>query len=207
VRSRLVWFSTLLLAAVPAWAQFTQDTSGASPTPAIRDIRPPLDVFPYPTWMVATAAAIGAVIVALLSVAIIRAMRNRPKTPPPTAREIALRRLNEAGADIERIEPYAFSIRVSDILRQYISAQYNLHAPEQTSQEFLAEAAKSPHFTGADKDLLADFLERCDLIKFAHVNATTDDSRGLLAQAVRFVDGSRAVQFTPDFAGARRGAP
>ena len=66
-----------------------------------------------------------------------------------------------------RKDPYAFSIQVSDILRQYVSAQYHLHATEQTSPEFLADAAKSPHFTGADKQLLADFLEHCDLIKFA----------------------------------------
>ena len=194
------------MAAGPAWAQFTQDASSASPTPAIRDIRPPLDVFPYPMWMVATAGAIGAVALALLVVGIVRAMRNRPNAPPPTAREIALRRLKEAGADLDQVEPYAFSIRVSDILRQYISAQYNLHAPEQTSQEFLAEAARSPHFTGADKDLLADFLERCDLIKFAHVDATSDDSRGLLAQAVRFVDGSGVVPLARDYAGTRRAA-
>jgi hypothetical protein len=181
--------------------------SSASPTPAIRDIRPPVDVFPYPMWMVVTAGVAAAALLALLTAFIIRAVRNRPNAAPPTAREIALRRLREAEADLERIEPYAFSIRVSDILRQYISAQYRLHAPEQTSQEFLAEAARSPHFTGADKELLADFLERCDLIKFAHVDATSDDSRGLLAQAVRFVDASGAVPLSPEYAGARRAAP
>jgi hypothetical protein len=197
----------MLATAGAAWGQFSKDMSGASPTPAIRDIRPPLDVFPYPTWMVITAAGFGALALALLAAGIARAMRNRPKSLPPTAREIALRRLKEAEADLERIEPYAFSIKVSDVLRRYISAQYRLHAPEQTSQEFLAEAARSPHFTGADKDLLADFLERCDLIKFAHVNATTDDSRGLLAQAVKFVDGSGAMPVSQEFAGTRRTAP
>jgi hypothetical protein len=197
----------LMATAGAAWGQFAQDTSSASPTPAIRDIRPPVDVFPYPMWMVVTAGVVAAALLALLTAFIVRAVRNRPNAPPPTAREIALRRLKEAEADLERIEPYAFSIRVSDILRQYISAQYRLHATEQTSQEFLAEAAKSPHFTGADKELLADFLERCDLIKFAHVDATSDDSRGLLAQAVRFVDASGAGPVSPEYAGARRAAP
>ena len=78
---------------------------------------------------------------------------------------------------------------MSDILRQYVSAQFHLHATEQTSPEFLADAARSPHFTGADKRLLAEFLERCDLIKFARVDATADDSKALLEQATRFVRG------------------
>ncbi len=126
-------------------------------------------------WMVVTAGAVALVVLALVMAVIVRTARKRPKTPPPTPREIALKRLKEAETDLTRKEPYAFSIQVSDILRQYVSAQYHLHATEQTSPEFLAEAAKSPHFTGADKELLAAFLERCDLIKFAHVDS---DGRG-----------------------------
>jgi hypothetical protein len=141
-------------------------------------------------WMVVTAGGIALVLLGLVVGLVVRAVRNRPKTPPPTPREIALKKLVAAEADLDRVQPYAFSIQVSDILRQYISAQYNLHATEQTSPEFLADAAKSPHFTGADKQLLAEFLERCDLIKFAHVDATVDDSRALLEQAVRFVKGA-----------------
>ena len=162
----------------------------ASPTPAIRDIRPPLDVFPYPMWMVVTAGAVALVVLALVVAGIVRVARNRrPPGLPPTAREIALRRLKAAEAEMPSQEPYAFSIQVSDVLRWYVSAQYRLRATEQTSPEFLAAAAKSPHFTGGDKILLADFLEHCDLIKFAHVDATLEDGRALLAQAVRFVKG------------------
>jgi hypothetical protein len=165
------------------------DLSAASPTPAIHDIRPPLDVFPYPTWMIVTAGVVAVAILALIVTGIVRAAKNRPKAPPPTAREIALRRLKEAETDLAATEPYAFSIRVSDILRRYVAEQYNLRATEQTSPEFLANAARSPHFTKADKDLLAQFLEHCDLIKFAHVDATAEDSAALLEQAVRFVKG------------------
>ena len=189
MRARIASGALLLTLANAALGQFNVDMPGASPTPGIHDIRPPVNVFPYPLWMVATAAAVAAVLMALIVTMFVRAAKNRPKTPPLTAREIALKRLKEAENDLEATQPYAFSIRVSDILRQYIAAQYRVHAPEQTSQEFLAEAARSPHFTGADKMLLAEFLERCDLIKFAHVNATMDDSRGMLAQAVKFAEG------------------
>jgi hypothetical protein len=179
----------LLVLGNVARAQFKMDMAGASPTPAIHDIRPPLDVFPYPMWMVVTAGAVALVVLGLVVAGIVRAARNRPKAAPPTAREIALRKLKEAEAGLAGKEPYGFSIEVSDILRQYASAQYHLHATEQTSPEFLADAAKSPHFTGSDKALLAEFLERCDLIKFAHVDATEGDSLALLEQAARFVKG------------------
>lgn len=172
-----------------ARAQFNLNAPQASPTPSIRDIKPPLDVFPYPMWMVLTAAGIALLLLALLIVLIVRFIRARPKAPPPTPREIALKRLQEAESDVTRTDPYTFSIQVSDILRQYVSAQYHLHATEQTSPEFLADAAKSPHFTGADKQLLANFLEHCDLIKFARVDATVEDGKALLEQAVRFVKG------------------
>jgi hypothetical protein len=181
-----------------ARAQLKLDGLGASPTPGIHDIRPPLDVFPYPMWMVVTAGAVALVALALIVAGIVRSARNRPKAAAPTAREVALERLRKAEAGLEGKEPYAFSIEVSDILRQYVSAQYHLHATEQTSPEFLAVAAKSPHFTGADKELLAEFLERCDLIKFAHVDATTEDSRGLLEQAVRFVKGAGGGMMNDD---------
>ncbi len=190
MRTRVVSGGMLLLVLENgARAQFKLDMAGASPTPAIHDIRPPLDVFPYPMWMVATAGAVALVALALVVAGIVRAARSRPRAAPPTAREVALRKLREAEAGLAGKEPYAFSIQVSDILRQYVSAQYHLRATEQTSPEFLAEAAKSPHFTGADKMLLAEFLEHCDLIKFAHVEATEEDSRALLEQAVRFVKG------------------
>jgi hypothetical protein len=175
----------------PAWGQLKLDGPASSPTPAIHDIRPPLDVFPYPMWMIVTAGAVALVILGAFVALAVMGSRRRPAVRP-TAWEIALKRLKEAEAAAAASDPYAFSIQVSDILRQYISAQFHLHAPEQTSPEFLAEAAQSPHFSGADKRLLAEFLERCDLIKFARLDATARDSAALLDQAVRFVNGEAA---------------
>ena len=39
--------------------------------------------------------------------------------------------------------------------------------------------------------LLEDFLNRCDLIKFAKYEATTSDSELLLEEAIRFVKGGQ----------------
>ena len=159
--------------------------------PEIKDITPPLDIFPYPTWMVVCAAIVLLAVLAGIVALIIRAKRNQPKPPPPTPREIALRDLEALRPQVERQTPYDFSIAVSDVLRSYIGAQFRLHAREQTSPEFLAEISRSVKFSGNEKDLLAGFLERCDLIKFARIDASTAESERLLESAARFVEGGR----------------
>jgi hypothetical protein len=165
----------------------------ASPTPVeIKDIAPPIDVFPYPAWLVTLVVAGILILIALAVWLFVRWIRNRPQPPPPTPSAIALAELNGIRELIDRIDPYTFSIRVSDILRAYVSAQFQLHAEHQTSPEFLAAISDSPKFQGQEKELLALFLEKCDLIKFARIDATATDSTTLLEQAFRFVDGGAA---------------
>ena len=89
------------------------------------------------------------------------------------------------------MEPYRFSIRVSEILRGYVTEQFNLPVTRQTSVEFLGALAKSSPFSADERLLLEDFLGRCDLIKFARYEATTSDSRLLLEEATRFVKGGQ----------------
>jgi hypothetical protein len=161
----------------------------ASTPPPLRDIKPPLDVFPYPMWVVYTAAAALVLIIGCAVWLFVRWWRRRPAPPPPTAREIAVAALEEARAQIGNLDPYAFSILVSDILRRYVSVEYKLHATEQTSPEFLASIANIPSFTAAERSQLAEFLEKCDLIKFARMVATSEDSGRLLDQAIQFAKG------------------
>ena len=138
------------------------------------------------------AIGIGAVVVlALLVCLIVWLVRRKPKTPPPTARMIALRALEELRTHIGELDPYAFSVRVSDVLRTYVSGHFDLHATTQTSPEFLASIADSPRFSGVDRQLLATFLERCDMLKFARIEAHREENGELLGSAAAFVQGTR----------------
>jgi len=67
-----------------------------------------------------------------------------------------------------------FYERISDILRHYIEHRFDLHAPQRTTEEFLAELGNSDALTAPDKKLLAEFLEHCDLVKFAKHSPTTE---------------------------------
>ena len=185
-----------LLCAVTAHAQLLMPqspTPAPSPTPELAPIAPPVPVFPYPMWMVITAAVVGLLIVAAIIWAIVGHIQNRPQPPPPTPRELALAALEALQSRIAELAPHPFSIEVSDVLRGFVVGEFRVAATRQTSPEFLAAAAASPRFTEADKSLLAAFLDKVDLIKFARAQASATDSEQLLEQARRFVKGGEAA--------------
>ena len=121
------------------------------------------------------------------TVSVIATHQLTPELAEPVAR--ALEELEVMGWDVERIQPYQFSIRVSDVLRRYVTEQFDLPVTKQTSVEFLTAMANASPFSAEEKTLLEDFLNRCDLIKFARYDATAEDSRLLLEEAIRFVKG------------------
>jgi hypothetical protein len=165
----------------------------ASPTPELAPIAPPVPVFPYPTWMVATAAVLAVILLGVILWLIVRAIHNRPLPPPPTPRQKARAALENLRARIAQTEPYPFSVEVSDALRAFVTEEFQVRATRQTSSEFLIAASSSPRFSEADKALLAAFLEKADLIKFARLAATSADSEQLLEQACRFVEGGHSA--------------
>ena len=142
-----------------------------------------------PPWVYYLAAIAGLILLGLIAWWI-RKRSLRPK-PVRSARERALDALEQVGDEIEVSTPYQFSIAVSDILRSYVTEQYQLPVTRQTSVEFLASLAKHSPFSADETSLLEDFLERCDLIKFARYDATPQDSRLLLEEATRFVKGAQ----------------
>ncbi len=158
--------------------------------PDIKDIAPPIDVSPYPPWMVALAIALLLLILGLVAWMVLRKLRNRPPPIPPTAHAIALHDLEKLRDEVERLAPYAFSIAVSDILRRFVSAHFGLKATQQTSPEFLGSLSGVTDISAEGRSLLTRFLEQCDMIKFARIAATTAVSRELLTSAIHFVKGA-----------------
>jgi hypothetical protein len=153
------------------------------------DIAPPVDYSHIPTWMVFAATFVALTIIGGLVWLIARPRKQQ--VPIKSPRERAMELLDRSEDEIEMLSPYQFSIRVSDILRRYVTEQYKLPVTRQTSIEFLSLIATASTFSEAEQELLKDFLDRCDLIKFARYEATTADSRLLLEEATRFVKGGQ----------------
>ena len=158
----------------------------------LHDIAPPVEYSLLPAWVVFCGAFVALTLCGLAGWWIRRRLQ-RPK-PQPSPRERTLDLLDRISREIETLSPYQFSIRVSDILRRYAQLAElwpNLPVTRQTSVEFLATLTKTSPFSEDEKSLLEDFLNRCDLIKFARYDATTEDSWLLLKEAMRFVKGGK----------------
>lgn len=155
----------------------------------LHDIAPPVDYSLLPPWVIFAGVLAALLLVGLLGWWI----RRRWQRPGPqqSPHDRALELLDRVSREIETLSPYQFSIRVSDILRRYVTDQYQLPVTRQTSVEFLAALTKASPFSEDEKSLLEDFLNRCDLIKFARYDATTEDSQLLLEEATRFVKGGK----------------
>jgi len=155
----------------------------------IHEIAQPVDYSLVPPWVIYTGIALGLAVLGLIGWWIRkRALRPKPVRSP---RERALDGLNQIEGEMETMTPYQFSIAVSDILRGYVTEQYQLPVTRQTSFEFLSMLAKNSPFADDAKSLLEDFLNRCDLIKFARYEATIHDSQLLLEEAKQFVTGGQ----------------
>jgi hypothetical protein len=81
-----------------------------------------------------------------------------------------------------------FYLRLSNVLRHYIEDRFGLRAPEQTTEEFLAELGRGQPFAPAHKELLQSFLEHCDLVKFAELEPTRGEAETAVALCRQFVD-------------------
>ena len=180
-------------ASSPAPAAGAATTPTGTPVPVeIHDIAGPVGI-PYPTWMIVAAAVALLLILGLIAWGLIALARRRPVQPALSPSEIALERLRWLRTQVNEIAPYDFSVAVSDVLRTFIStAKFQLPATKLTSPEFLATIANSASFTESDRSLLSHFLEKCDMIKFARMDATSSDNTELVESALAFVQGGRA---------------
>jgi hypothetical protein len=154
---------------------------------SIHDIKPPVEI-PNPwAWV---AWALGAIAIAALLYAAWRHWQKRraqiPPVPliPPHVR--AWQKLQDALALLG--QPREFCILVSDTVRWYLEERFDFHAPERTTEEFLWELRETHLLTGGQKDSLGQFLQSCDLVKFARYEPGEPELRGLHETALRLVE-------------------
>jgi hypothetical protein len=85
----------------------------------------------------------------------------------------------------------AFFVRLSDIVRRYLELRFGLRSPELTTEEFVEELANSPDLVRSHQQLLRKFLNRADLVKFAHLVPDPADVELSLESARSFLEATR----------------
>lgn len=158
----------------------------------LRDVLPPEPAPPAPPLLRWLAWGGGAVLGVAMLVVGWRTLRGRRGKPPRplTPAEEALR-------ELDRIDslglPFAgqserYHTLIADAVRVYLERRHQLRAPRQTTPEFLRAVQESPELAESQRDRLREFLERCDVVKFAGEQATTDACAAVGAMARTFVD-------------------
>jgi len=174
----------------------------------ISDIAPPL-AKPLNPWLVA-GLGLGGILALALIIYLVRRRGRRivPPPPPLPPHLLAYQALDRLLATdlLATNQIKAFYEALSDILRHYIEQRFGLRAPEQTTEEFLAELGRvgagamgrsfgfaqdelrTPSMiTTPHKLLLRDFLSHCDLVKFAGHTPARSEAEESVERCRRFV--------------------
>ena len=155
----------------------------ASPAPEdIIDIRPPIHIAtPFP-WIAVGAAALAVAGIGAAAWKLLRRQRRK------LAYEIALERLENARPLMRESNAEPFCLAVSDVVREFIEEVLPMRAMRSTTNEFLHDVATlsdlqlAPH-----RDTLANFLQHCDLAKFARWSLSVPQMEAMFSSAKYFV--------------------
>jgi hypothetical protein len=160
-----------------------------------RDIKGPVELPAAASrrWMMWGGGALAAVLLCAVAVIVWRRLRRPGPQPVAQPHEWAFDRLRELidAQLVEQGRTQEFFYGLSEITRVYIELRFGLMAPERTTEEFLAEAKESTALPSAHKAKLAEFLQACDMVKFARYEPKNEEIEGAFNAARDFVDQTR----------------
>ena len=99
----------------------------------------------------------------------------------------AIQAIEELQAQKTHIRPKPFVFRLSEILRIYIQKRFSMPAMELTGEEFIIEIASNPFFSGNYEELLREFVNQGDRVKYSKETTETSHISLLLDSALYFV--------------------
>jgi hypothetical protein len=176
----------------PVKLRITTDVASLDPKKELRDITPPEEPpGPPPPWWARWLPWAGVAVAVAGLVAGGWGLRRRLAAPPPPLlpHEWAVRELDriEAMQLAEAGEAERYHTLLSDVVRVYLERRFSLPASQQTTVEFLETMRRSPQLTPAQQGLLRDFLQRCDMAKFARAAPPPEECRAVAGMARSFV--------------------
>ncbi len=165
----------------------------------VRDIKPPVAIKRNYFRLYCIIAIVFGILVIVGAVLLYLKRRKQREigfVPEPLpAHQIAyneLEKLRDLNLISEgRIKEYYY--RLSNIVRRYIESRFKLMAPERTTEEFLAEMTVTDRLAGVHKELISNFLEHCDMVKFAAYGPDSREIENAFNSAIKLVDETREV--------------
>ena len=171
----------------------------ASSEEDIRDIRQPRHIPTPPPWV---AVAAGVITLAAAAFALWKWVQ-RGRFLEMLPHEIALQYLEEARRLMDPNQAREYCFAVSKIIRRYVEERFHVHAPTLTTDEFLRDLVEVREtLLESHRALLGEFLQHCDLAKFAGWRYSQPDLEAMHASARTFVQ-----QTAADHAPGGKGTP
>ena len=161
-----------------------------SPADHLYDIRPPFFFLHSWPWLwIALGIAVAALLVALWFW-----LRPHRLLSPKSAYELALEKLEKARALLREDNPMPYAVLVSETIRSYLGQRFQAPSTRRTTEEFLRqmEADRATPLAG-HRDLLKDFLQSCDLVKFARYQPTLTELEQVQQRATTFVTATKPL--------------
>ena len=149
----------------------------------IRDIKGPFGFFEINWWLV------GALIIFMSVLTLFVIKKASAPAPERLPHETALEELETARNDLLKGGGVKeFYVGVSDCVRRYIERAFMLKAPEMTTEEFLNSLKDARELAAEQKGLLKEFLNACDLVKFAKYAPSKTEIESVYDTAKSFVE-------------------
>ena len=162
----------------------------------IKDILPPIDVpTSFKRLIVWISIGLGVLLLSGVICGLVYKFNKRSKIQEQqfirrTPQEIAYGLLERLSKDdlIAKGLVKEYYYRITNILRHYIEDRFGLLAPERTTEEFLTEMAHTNQLDDTHKILIREFLERCDMVKYAKYGPSNLEVKETYDAAKRFID-------------------
>ncbi len=160
----------------------------------IKDVKPPINLPDlWWLWLLLLLIAITAGIYFLLRHKRLPQVPLKPQVPELPAWEKAYQQLEALRREnlLDKGLFKEFFTRVADIARHYMENRFNIRAPHMSTEEFLYYLGITGHLNEPQKIALKDFLNSCDMVKFAKYAPTTIEALKNFDLAKRLVDDTR----------------
>jgi hypothetical protein len=161
----------------------------------IRDVKPPVNLpdFWWLLWFLPALIIIAAGIYLLLRYKRPPRETVKPQVPQLPAWEKAYQQLEALRQEnlLDKGLLKEFFTRVADITRHYMEDRFDTHAVHMTTEEFLYDLGITGHLNETQKAALKDFLDSCDMVKFAKYAPTINEALKNFDLAKRLVDDTR----------------
>ena len=152
----------------------------------IEDIRPPYLFYGFGgplLWLLLVLLALAIVAAILLAI-----WWPRRQLSAKSAYQLALEKLERARALLREDKPIPYAVTVSEAIRTYLGQRFHSPSTRRTTEEFLRQMEADRATPLAEhRELLREFLQSCDLVKFARYQPRLAELEHVQLRAREFV--------------------